>query len=269
MNSETLKEFLDSKTGEYNRPGFIESDPVSIPHLFTRKEDIEISGFLTATIAWGQRPVIIRNATRWMEFMDMAPYDFVTGASAKELKRLNGFVHRTFNSIDARFFILALRAIYKKHGGMEKVFADGLTHEQESSGPDSTVSFSPIRNAILHFRTTFLSVQHETRSEKHIANPAAGSNAKRINMFLRWMVRRDKCGVDFGVWKSVAPSLLCCPLDVHVGNTARALGLLTRAQYDWKAVEELTANLRALDTNDPVKYDFALFGLGVFEKFGG
>jgi uncharacterized protein (TIGR02757 family) len=258
MLQSQLREFLDHKVGEYNRPGFIESDPVSIPHSFTKKEDIEIAGFFAATIAWGQRPVIIRNARRWMELMDMAPYDFVAGASAKELKRIDGFVHRTFNSTDAKFFILALRNMYKKQGGMEQVFANGISRGDRGD----------VKSAILHFRKLFLSVPHEPRSEKHIANPASGSNAKRINMFLRWMVRRDKCGVDFGIWKSISPSLLCCPLDVHVGNTARALGLLTRKQDNWKAVEELTENLRQLDPDDPVKYDFALFGLGVFEKFG-
>lgn len=281
MTRAELTDFLNLKVSAYNRPNFIESDPVSIPHLFSRKEDIEISAFFAATIAWGQRPVIIRNAKRWMELMDMAPYEFVTGASAKELKRLDGFVHRTFNSTDAKFFVLALRNMYKKHGGMEPVFEKGLqngvrvhvatrsiasTHRVATA---ATPKHQGITDAILHFRKTFLSIPHETRSEKHIANPASGSNAKRINMFLRWMVRRDKAGVDFGIWKSISPSLLFCPLDVHVGNTARALGLLERKIDDWKAVEELTANLRALDANDPVKYDFALFGLGVFEKFGG
>lgn len=268
-----LKSLLEEKTRQYNRPFFIEHDPVSIPHLFTKKEDIEISGFLAATIAWGQRPVIIRNAQRWMQRMDMAPFEFVTGASPKELKRLDDFVHRTFNGIDARFFILALRKMYAKHGGMEKVFADGLKKDRRRGAEDAENSAlsAPLRqnmqDAIIHFRDVFLSVKHEKRSEKHIANPASGSNAKRINMYLRWMVRRDKAGVDFGIWKSISPSLLLCPLDVHVGNVARALGLLTRKQDDWKAVEELTAKLREFDAEDPVKYDFALFGLGIFEKW--
>ena len=253
-----LRDFLDAKVLEYNRPSFIENDPVGIPHLFTKKEDIEIAGYFAATIAWGQRPVIIRNANRWMQFMEMEPHQFVLNASASEIKKLNGFVHRTFNGTDAVFFIQAMRHIYKKHGGPENVFAAGL----------KTDSGLQIKNAILNFRNVFLSIQHETRSEKHIANPASGSNAKRINMFLRWMVRNDKAGVDFGIWKSISPSLLCCPLDVHVGNVARSLGLLTRSQDDWKSVEELTENLRQLDPNDPVKYDFALFGLGIFEGFG-
>lgn len=273
MTFAELHELLEEKTRQYNRPFFIAHDPVSIPHLFTKKEDIEISGFLAATIAWGQRPVIIRNAQRWMERMDMAPFEFVTGASPKELKRLDDFVHRTFNGIDARFFILALRKMYAKHGGMEKVFADGLEKDRRRGAEDAERSaFSaPLRqnmqDAIIHFRDVFLSVKHEKRSEKHIANPASGSNAKRINMYLRWMVRRDKAGVDFGTWKSISPALLLCPLDVHVGNVARALGLLTRRQDDWRAVEELTAKLREFDAEDPVKYDFALFGLGIFEKW--
>jgi uncharacterized protein (TIGR02757 family) len=252
LNGRELKEFLEEKTVQYNRPSFIEHDPVSIPHHFSRKEDIEIAGFLAATIAWGQRPVIIRNANKLMELMDLAPYEFVLSASPEELKRLGKFVHRTFNGVDAKFFIMALRNIYKKHGGMENVFAG---------------NFSSAQHSIIHFRETFLSLKHDKRSDKHISDPASNSSAKRINMFLRWMVRQDNAGVDFGIWKSISPALLHIPLDVHVGNVARKLGLLERKQSDWKAVEELTGKLRGLDENDPVKYDFALFGLGIFEGF--
>lgn len=252
LGENELKEFLEEKVKQYNRPSFIEHDPVSIPHHFSSKEDIEIAGFLAATIAWGQRPVIIRNANRLMEQMDLSPYEFVLSASPKELKKLDAFVHRTFNGVDAKFFILALRNIYKKHGGMENVFAHG---------------FSSAQNSIIHFRETFLSLKHDKRSDKHISDPASNSSAKRINMFLRWMVRQDKAGVDFGIWKSISPSLLHIPLDVHVGNVARKLGLLGRKQSDWKAVEELTTKLREFDKEDPVKYDFALFGLGIFEGF--
>ncbi len=273
MNKEFLHDFLEAKVREYNQPAFITDDPVSIPHLFTRKEDIEISGFFAATIAWGQRPVIIRNARSLMERMDMAPYEFVLSASPKELKKLDSFVHRTFNATDVRFFVAALRKVYTKHGGMENIFAQKLRGracpEERGMSPwliSSYESLTPARDAIIHFREVFLTAKHESRSEKHVANPASGSNAKRINMFLRWMVRRDNAGVDFGLWKSISPSLLCCPLDVHVGNVARALGLLERKQDDWKAVEELTAKLREFDAEDPVKYDFALFGTGVFEK---
>lgn len=255
-----IHDFLEAKVREYNRPSFIYPDPVSIPHHFTRKEDIEIAGFFAATIAWGQRPVIIRNAEKLMRIMGDAPHEFVMSASPRDLKRLDGFVHRTFNADDARFFVRALKRIYTKYGGMEKLFSDSLN--KKNSG-----EFSPMRNAIVEFRAEFLKTTHEKRSEKHIANPASGSNAKRINMFLRWMVRKDSAGVDFGIWKTISPALLLCPLDVHVGNVARALGLLERKQDDWKAVEELTAKLRGLDPNDPVKFDFALFGLGISEKW--
>ncbi len=263
ISSEEIYGLLESKTREYNSPKFIGSDPISIPHLFSKKEDIEISGFLSATIAWGQRPVIIRNANLLMEKMEMSPYEFVMNASAKDLKRLDSFVHRTFNGVDAKFFILALRNMYAKHGGMEKVFAEGLNRhgKTETDG-------NKMQHAIVHFREIFLQ-KKKNRSAKHISNPGKNSSAKRINMFLRWMVRNDQAGVDFGIWKSISPSLLCCPLDVHVGNVARELKLLERKQDDWKAVEELTARLREFDPKDPVKYDFALFGLGIFENFSG
>ena len=255
MHFDKLKALLDAKAELYNRPEFIPSDPISIPHSFSRREDIEIAGFLVATIAWGQRTTIVKNGFRLMELMDNAPYDFVIGAKANDLKRLSGFVHRTFNSDDLLFFVESLRNIYANKGGLEAAFSDGIK-------PGDTDVF----NALCGFRSRFLDSPHLPRSVKHIANPATGSTAKRINMFLRWMVRSDNKGVDFGLWKSIFPALLCCPLDVHVGNVARKLGLLERKQNDWKAVEEMTAILRQLDAKDPVKYDFALFGMGVFEK---
>ncbi|MDQ3108333.1 MAG: TIGR02757 family protein [Bacteroidota bacterium] len=267
MNDKELRGFLEEKVSQYNRPSFIESDPVSIPHHFSRKEDIEIAGFLAATIAWGQRPVIIRNANLLMERMDLSPYEFVISASAKELKNLETFVHRTFNGMDAKFFVLALRNIYKKHGGLENVFVEGINVSFKATKAQSILEDSPIQNAIIHFRETFISIRHDTRSDKHISNPGTNSSAKRINMYLRWMVRQDNAGVDFGIWKSISPALLQIPLDVHVGNVGRELGLLERKQSDWKAVEELTAKLRKFDEKDPVKYDFALFGLGIFEGF--
>lgn len=260
FSDKALQEFLEEKVSQYNRPSFIESDPVSIPHHFSRKEDIEIAGFLAATIAWGKRPIIIRNANLFMERMDLAPYEFVTSASAKDLKKLETFVHRTFNGLDAKFFVLALRNIYQKHGGLEKVFEKGMNKKRAQE-------ISPVQNAIIHFRETFLSPKHDPRSDKHISNPGTNSSAKRINMYLRWMVRQDNAGVDFGIWKSISPALLQIPLDVHVGNVGRSLGLLERKQSDWKAVEELTAKLRTFDEKDPVKFDFALFGLGIFENF--
>ncbi|MCE1199237.1 MAG: TIGR02757 family protein [Marinilabiliales bacterium] len=249
-----LKEFLDEMVIRYNTLDFLATDPVSIPHRYVSKEDIEIAAFLSSTIAWGNRKLIVKNALDLMERMDDAPYDFVLHHSAAELGRLSGFVHRTFQSEDLLFFITSLQNLYQQHGGLEKVFAKHAT-------PHS------MQPAITAFRDLFFSLAHPDRTEKHVANPAAGSAAKRINMFLRWMVRRDKCGVDFGLWNSLMPSQLSCPLDLHSGRVARKLGLLTRKQDDARAVAELDANLRKLDPVDPVKYDFALFGLGVFEKF--
>ncbi|MGE0638319.1 MAG: TIGR02757 family protein [Bacteroidia bacterium] len=251
LNKEQLHDFLETAYDKYNRPEFITSDPISIPHLFTKKEDIEISAFLAATIAWGQRTTIINNAKKLVEAMDLSPYDFVMEANNKELQRLEHFKHRTFNAEDLAFFILSLRNIYTQHGGMEKVFSKE----------------DHIKDALVHFNNVFFSILHPKRTEKHVSNPAAGSASKRLNMFLRWMVRNDKRGVDFGIWKSISPDLLYCPLDVHSGNVARKLKLLKRKQNDWQTTEELTKALRKFDAKDPVKYDFALFGLGVFEKF--
>ncbi len=255
LDSQDLKVFLEEKYNQYNQVSFIATDPISIPRQFARKEDIEIAGFLSATIAWGQRVTIIRNANKLVELMDGQPYEYLTNGSFGDLKRFETFVHRTFNGDDCRYFILALAEIYRKKGGLEKLFADGV-------GIDGT-----IKTAITHFRDIFLSFAPKHRIGKHVANPSTGSSAKRINMFLRWMVRPSKGGVDFGLWKSIPPSALMMPLDVHSGSVARKLGLLQRVQNDWQAVEELTANLRLFDPSDPVKYDFALFGLGAFEKF--
>ncbi len=250
-----LKEFLDEKYEQYNRLDFIASDPVSIPHQFTKKEDIEIAGFLAATIAWGQRVTIINNANKLMQLMDHAPHEFIMNAKAKELKRFDTFVHRTFNGTDAMFFMSSLQNIYKKHGGLEKVF---VSKSKEDA----------CKEAIINFRKVFFSIPHPARTGKHVSNPEENSSAKRLCMYLRWMVRDDKRGVDFGIWKnSIQAKDLMCPLDVHTGNVGRKLGLLKRTQNDWKAVTELSNNLRKLDKNDPIKYDFALFGLGVFEGF--
>jgi len=254
MNSEKLKELLESKYTLYNNPDFISSDPIAIPHSFSKGEDIEISSFLTSTIAWGQRTTIVKNGFRLMEMMDNVPYEFVMNAGPEDLRRLSTFVHRTFNGDDCLFFIESLRNIYLKFGGMQQAFTSGIQPGETSIYP-----------SILRFRERFLESPHLPRSQKHIANPAAGSTAKRINMFLRWMVRKDNHGVDFGLWDSLSPAQLCCPLDVHVGNVARRLKLLKRKQNDWKAVEELTASLRTFDPLDPAKYDFALFGTGAFE----
>ncbi|MBJ2175154.1 TIGR02757 family protein [Aureibaculum sp. A20] len=254
MKKAELKEFLDVKVVEYNNPKFIESDPILIPHRFQLKEDIEISAFLTATIAWGNRKMIINNANKMMELLDNSPHDFIINHKPSELKSLENFVHRTFNGNDFAYFIQALQHIYKNHGGLEAVFSQHIEN-------NST------QNAIHNLKKVFFELDHLPRTQKHISDPLKGSAAKRINMFLRWMARKDTAGVDFGIWDSIAPSTLSCPLDVHSGNVARKLGLLTRKQNDAKALAELDHNLRELDPKDPVKYDFALFGLGVFEKF--
>ena len=254
MNKSDLKEFLDEKVILYNNPKFIESDPIQIPHLFTKKEDIEIAAFLTATISWGNRTMIIKNALKMMELFDNAPHDFVLNHQERDLKSLEGFVHRTFNAIDLQQFIKSLQHIYNKHQGLENVL----------SIKDKSTTY---KDAIHHLKQVFFEVAHQQRTQKHISDPLKNSAAKRINMFLRWMVRNDTAGVDFGIWKTHSTANLSCPLDVHSGNVARKLKLLLRKQNDWKALSELDSNLRILDKKDPVKYDFALFGLGVFEKF--
>lgn len=254
MKRTELKEFLDEKVEFYNRPFFIEEDPVSIPHLFTGKEDIEIAGFLAATIAWGNRKMILRNAGRMMEILDNSPFDFIINSEMSDLERVGCFVHRTFNASDLVYFLKALKHIYKTKGGLEALF--------QTNG-----SSTSLQHAIHELYTIFFELPHEKRTERHVSDPFKGSAAKKINMFLRWMVRKDNRGVDFGIWEKISPSKLYIPLDIHSGNTARKLGLLARRANDWKAVEELTGILREFDPDDPVKYDFALFGLGVFEKF--
>ena len=253
MNHLELKEFLEEKVALYNHPHFIESDPIQIPHRFSLKEDIEIAGFLSATIAWGNRTMIIRNASKLMDLMGNSPYDFIMSHTPEHLEHFNYFVHRTFNATDAKTFMTGLRQIYSNHNGLEGFFMK--------------VENNSVQKNISDFKNNFFEIIHEKRTEKHISDPLNNSAAKRINMFLRWMVRNDNTGVDFGIWKNVSPSYLSCPLDVHSGNVARKLGLLTRKQNDAKAVLELDTNLRILDSKDPTKYDFALFGLGVFEGF--
>lgn len=253
MKQTELKPFLDSYVKKYNTLSFIKSDPISIPHCFSRKEDIEIAGFLSSTIAWGYRPTIVANTERLMNLMDNDPYAFVIHYGKNDTKKLLHFVHRTFNSEDLVFFLSSLRNIYKNHGGLENVFYEGYSYNMS------------IKESIINFRKIFFESDHFKRSEKHISDPGNNSAAKRINLFLRWMVRRDESGVDFGIWNKIKPSQLMCPLDLHSARTARKLGLLERKQNDWKAVEELTLRLRTLDANDPVKYDYALFGLGIYE----
>lgn len=254
LHKADLKDFLDEKVVLYNNPKFIESDPIQIPHQFSIKEDIEIAGFLAATIAWGNRTMIIKNANKLMELLDHAPYDFIINHQNNDLKVFDGFVHRTFNSIDIVQFIQSLQHVYINHNGLESALR--ITDHTET-----------YKTAISSFKQLFFEVPHQQRTQKHVSDPIKGSAAKRINMFLRWMVRNDNCGVDFGIWETHQPANLSCPLDVHSGNVARKLSLLKRKQNDWKALNELDTNLRNLDSNDPSKYDFALFGLGVFEKF--
>lgn len=252
MTPSELKEFLDEKVELYNNPNFITSDPVQIPHLYTLKEDIEISGFLAATIAWGNRKMIINNAHKMMQLLGNSPYDFVMNHTDEQLENLSQFVHRTFNGTDFTGFIKGLQHIYQNHNGLEAVFSQPTPSLQHS---------------IATFKSHFFEIDHAKRTEKHISDPLNGSAAKRINMYLRWMVRKDTKGVDLGIWKNIDAAQLSCPLDVHSGNVARKLGLLHRTQNDAKAVVELDTQLRILDAKDPVKYDFALFGLGVFEGF--
>lgn len=254
MNKSELQSFLDEKVDLYNNPNFIESDPIQIPHSFSLKEDIEIAGFLAATIAWGNRKMIINNAKKMMDLMGNSPYDFIMNHQEHDLERLEHFVHRTFNATDFVTFVKSLQRIYTYHGGLEAVFA-------QNQEPHS------MQKSISEFKKIFFEIEHLNRTQKHISDPLNNSAAKRINMFLRWMIRNDNRGVDFGIWKTIPTSILSCPLDVHSGNVARKLGLLTRKQNDGKALAELDTQLRLLDANDPVKYDFALFGLGVFEKF--
>ena len=248
-----LKEFLDIKSEEYNNKAFIENDPIQIPHKFKTKEDIEISGFLTATIAWGNRKSIINSSKRMMELLENDPHNFIINHSDNDLKSLLGFVHRTFNGYDFIQFVKSLKNIYCNHGGLEMVFFNNMKDNS-------------LHNSIHQLKNIFFEIEHLKRTRKHVSDPFKGSAAKRINMFLRWMVRKDEKGVDFGIWNSINQKNLSCPLDVHSGNIARKLGILNRKQNDHKAVLELDNSLRKYDESDPVKYDFALFGIGVNEK---
>lgn len=256
MFEQTLKEFLDFKYQEFNQGNFIEDDPVSIPHRYSQQEDIEIAGFIAASLAWGNRKSIINSCNKIMTAMGNSPFDFVMNYSTKKSTTLDGIKHRTFNAYDLEVFILCLQKTYQKHENLEKLFAK-LFHENDDFG-----------QAISKFKTEFLGDLISSRTQKHISNPAINSSAKRLCMYLRWMVRKDNNGVDLGIWnRSISPSVLHLPLDVHTGNISRKLGLLQRTQNDWKAVQEITFKLREFCPEDPIKYDFALFGLGAIEKF--
>ncbi len=255
LKDAALHSFLEEKAAKYNRTAFLDDDPVSIPHLFSKKEDIEIAAFLTATISWGQRVTILKNAHKLLDKMDRSPHQFILHFKPSDLIPFRSFKHRTFNGEDCIFFLKSLQKIYKNQSSLEAIFVSQSKEENKT------------KEAIIAARNTFFSLRHDLRQEKHFSDPARGSAAKRLNMFLRWMVRKDKAGVDLGIWKKMYSSDLLCPLDVHSGRVARKLGLLARKQDDWQAVTELTARLRKFDPLDPVKYDYALFGLGVFEKF--
>lgn len=251
MNLKELKDFLDLKAAQYESRSFIDEDPILIPHQFSTKEDIEIIGLLAAIIAWGNRKSILKSAHRICELLDQAPAEFVRNHQSSDLEALGAFVHRTFMREDLQFFLRALQRIYSEHQSLESCFS----HPQG------------IKLGIEQWRSIMLQTSHAQRSEKHLASPQRNSAAKRLNMYLRWMIRSSDRGVDFGLWKSFSASDLFCPLDVHSARVARKLGLLNRKATDWKAAEELRLSLLALDAEDPVKYDFALFGLGVYEKF--
>ena len=252
MDSDSLTEMLDHLCERYNNPEFIAADPIAVAHRYSKREDIEISGLLAATLAWGNRRAIVANATRLVERMDDAPYDFVMNASTDELNGLIGFVHRTFNAADAIDFVLCLRHLCRRYGSIGQFFEN----EYASCGD--------LRRVIAAFRTAFFEAPHRPHCEKHLSAINKGAACKRLCMYLRWMVRHDACGVDFGLWRSIPPSALYIPLDLHTARTARAWGLLSRRSNDWRAVEELTSALRGFDPSDPVRYDYALFGAGIY-----
>lgn len=252
---ENLKAFLDSKVLQYNRPDFIKNDPVSIPHLFNRKQDIEIMGFWAATLAWGQRITIINKCKELISLMDGAPYDFIINHEEPDLKKLLHFKHRTFNDVDTLYFIAFFRYHYSNYESLEDAFVPQ---------PDA----NNVEHCLNYFRNYFFSLpDYPNRTKKHVSSPSQKSTCKRLNMFLRWMVRKDNCGVDFGIWNKIKPSDLIMPCDLHVDRVARKLKLINGKQTDWQTAMELTERLREFDRQDPVKYDFALFGLGIEEKF--
>ncbi|GIV34660.1 MAG: TIGR02757 family protein [Chitinophagales bacterium] len=252
-----IKRLLDKKFRQYNSKQFVAADPISIPHRFTLRQDIEIAGFFAATMAWGQRKTIISKCMNLMALMDYAPYDFILRHEEKDLERFLTFRHRTFQPDDVLYFIAFFKHFYSQENSLETAFSRFISPDDET-----------LEKALIGFHDLFFSLEYvPQRTLKHVASPIKNSTCKRLNMFLRWMVRKDHSGVDFGLWNSIRPAQLLCPLDVHVGRVARKLGLLHPKSTGWKAVKELTGNLKKLDPSDPVKYDFALFGMGVMEKF--
>lgn len=256
LDQDNLKEFLDQAAEQYNQPNFIENDPICIPHSFSKKQDIEIMGFWAAILAWGNRTTIIKKCKELVQLMDGEPHNFILNHQESDLKAFLNFKHRTFNVTDTLYFIHFFQQFYQKHTSLEEAFTQNFTEEMPH-----------VENALKDFHDLFFSLkEYPERTRKHIATPARKSACKRINMFLRWMVRKDKNGVDFGIWNKIQPHQLICPCDVHVERVARKLNLLERKQMNWKTALELTQNLKKLDAQDPVKYDFALFGLGVDHK---
>ncbi len=253
LKSNELKEFLDQKVAYYNRPDFIALDPIGIPHAYSKRQDIEIAGLFAATLAWGQRVTIVRKCNELLTRMDNAPYQFISQHTENDLKAFEDFKHRTFNSTDVLYFISFLRWFYDRHQSLEDAFFD------EAGG-------KTVERGLIQFHNLFFSLDaHPKRTKKHIATPERKSTCKRLNMYLRWMVRSDNCGVDFGIWRKISPAQLICPCDLHVDRVARKLRLINRKQTDWLTAVELTSSLIKLDPIDPVKYDFALFGLGIDE----
>lgn len=254
MEKKELHELLEEQYLYFNKKYFIETDPIQVPHSFSKHEDIEIAGFLTAILAWGQRPVIIRNAFSLVQDMPDGPHNFLLTAEDYHFQSFENFKHRTFNGTDCLFFLRSLQNIYRNHGGLKTVFYEGYS------------LYGNIPDTLRHFRQEFFSIPFPGRTLKHIADIDSGSAAKRLNMFLRWMVRKDANGVDFGIWDKIPSSALYIPLDLHSGKVARELGLLKRSQNDWKSVSYLTHKLREFDSDDPIKYDFALFGISAIGK---
>ncbi len=258
MRKEELKHYLDEKFEEYNRPGFIPHDPISVPHEYRKKQDIEIVAFWTAVLAWGQRITVINKCKELFQLMDNDPHDFIIHHTEADLKPFLDFKHRTFNATDTLYFIEFFKRFYSNHTSLEEAFVKGMKPNDDS-----------VESGLIHFHQLFFSLpDYPHRTKKHIATPERKAACKRINMFLRWMVRDDNRGVDFGLWKKIKPSQLVCPCDLHVDRVARRLGLIKRKQTDWLTAVELTENLKKLDPNDPVKYDFSLFGLGIEERWG-
>lgn len=252
----TLKYLLDGKVRLYNQPSFIKGDPICIPHRFSKRQDIEIASLFAAVLAWGNRTSIINSANKIMQWMDDAPHDFVLHHQDTDLKKMLGFAHRTFNATDLLYFIHWLQHHYSQHNSLEDAFV-----------PTPRYKHDTVEQALIHFHNYFFSIEHPERTRKHIATPARKSACKRINMYLRWMVRADKHGVDFGIWKKIRPHQLVCPLDVHVGRVAFRLGLIRNEKSDWQNALSLTQSLRMLNPEDPAVYDYALFGLGAEERF--